>query len=53
MVHCIKGWGWWGFYEMRLHLMDSSGEETGTGRDWIGLDGFGLIRVRKHWSVTS
>lgn len=24
-----------------------------TGPDWIGLDGSGLIRVRKHWSGTS
>lgn len=35
-------------------LMDSlRWGDTGTGMDWIGLDRSGLIRVRKHWSVTS
>lgn len=53
MVHCIKGRGSGGSLKWRLHLMNSSGEETQTGRDWIGLDVSGLIRVRKHWSVTS
>ena len=41
---------WW-----RLHVygLTEVRRDMRTRPDWIGLDGSGLIRVRKHWSGTS